>query len=61
MPIYEYACEKCGEIFSKLQKMSAGPGETTCPKCGSTEVTRKISACAIGGTTGGTSAPAGGG
>ena len=31
MPIYEYLCEACGEQFSKLQKMGAGEGETTCP------------------------------
>lgn len=57
MPIYEYVCNACGEQFSKLQKMGAGEGETTCPKCGSHEVKRKISACSIGG--GGSSAPSG--
>jgi putative FmdB family regulatory protein len=56
MPIYEYFCAACGEEFSKLQKMGGEP--TVCPKCDSTDVARKISACAIGGgasggTTGG--------
>ncbi len=53
MPIYEYFCAACGEEFSKLQKMGGEP--TLCPKCGSTNVARKISACAIGGagSTGG--------
>lgn len=57
MPIYEYVCGKCGEGFSKLQKMTVSAGETTCPKCGSSEVERKISACAIGAAGG--SAPSG--
>ncbi len=49
MPIYEYHCEACGELFSKLQKMGAGEGEAACPKCGATEVKRQISGCSIGG------------
>lgn len=53
MPIYEYVCAGCGEEFTKLQKM--GGESTACPKCGSSEVARKISACAIGGATGGAS------
>lgn len=51
MPIYEYCCAACGEEFSVLQKM--GGEATVCPKCGSGEVGRKISACAIGGAHGG--------
>lgn len=57
MPIYEYVCNACGELFSKLQKMTVAEGETTCPKCGSTEVERMISACSIGAA--GSSAPSG--
>jgi len=49
MPIYEYLCSSCGESFSKLQRMGAGEGETVCPACGSAEVKRQISSCAIGG------------
>ncbi|WP_041245210.1 FmdB family zinc ribbon protein [Geotalea uraniireducens] len=51
MPIYEYICAGCGEEFTKLQKM--GGAAAACPKCGSSDVARKISACAIGGATGG--------
>lgn len=32
MPIYEYACDACGEHFDRLQKMS-DPDPDTCPKC----------------------------
>lgn len=60
MPIYEYVCGECGEGFSKLQKMSAEEGETSCPKCGSRQVTRKMSTCAIGGPAGGSGGFSGG-
>ena len=59
MPIYEYRCEACGELFSKLQKMGAGEGETSCPKCGATNTRRQISGCSIGsGGSTGASGPA---
>ena len=49
MPIYEYRCTKCGDKFSLLQKMGATAAETSCPKCGATEVEKLISACSVGG------------
>jgi len=33
MPLYEYACEKCGERVEILQKFS-DPPYSHCPKCG---------------------------
>jgi putative FmdB family regulatory protein len=48
MPLYEYRCEACGEMFGKLQKMGAPEGEVCCPKCGAGEVKRQISSCSIG-------------
>lgn len=53
MPIYEYHCESCGQDFSRLRKMGAGEEETTCSHCGSSEVRKKISACAISGSSAG--------
>lgn len=53
VPIYEYYCAACNQEFTKLQKMGGEP--TVCPACGSDDVARKISACAIGG------GPSGGG
>jgi putative FmdB family regulatory protein len=47
MPLYDYLCSTCDEEFTKLQKMGEKP--PVCPNCGSAEVARKISACAIGG------------
>jgi len=60
MPIYEYTCNNCNETFSVL-KLTTREEETTCPSCGSKEVTKKMSAfscCTPTGTgssfTGGT-------
>ncbi|MCP3176923.1 zinc ribbon domain-containing protein [Desulfuromonas sp. KJ2020] len=33
MPMYEYACEKCGQIFEVMQKFSDAP-LTECRSCG---------------------------
>ncbi len=33
MPLYEYACQKCGERVENIQKFS-DPPYTHCPKCG---------------------------
>lgn len=43
MPIYEYICIKCNNIFSALQKMGASEKDTTCPGCGSDDVKKKLS------------------
>jgi len=34
MPIYEYRCRKCGEIFEKIQKLNEGEESLMCPYCG---------------------------
>ena len=33
MPLYEYRCRKCGNVFEKIQKFSDAP-LTKCEKCG---------------------------
>jgi putative FmdB family regulatory protein len=45
MPIYEYACRKCGERTEVLQKAKDKPPER-CPKCGGA-VVKLISSPAI--------------
>ena len=45
MPLYEYACEKCGDRFEVMQKFSDAP-LTTHEKCGG-PVERLISAPAL--------------
>lgn len=46
MPIYEFECPDCGEIFERLQKLS-DPDPTVCPTCGNTHVKRKLTAPAF--------------
>ncbi len=41
MPIYEYRCEKCGEVFEALVKI--GEDNTACPKCNVKGATRIFS------------------
>ena len=34
MPIYEYQCPKCGNVFEEWAKASEAHKEEPCPKCG---------------------------
>jgi putative FmdB family regulatory protein len=43
MPIYEYACKKCGHTLDALQKMSDDQ-LVDCPECGEPQLKRLISA-----------------
>ncbi|MEO7065185.1 MAG: zinc ribbon domain-containing protein [Dokdonella sp.] len=46
MPIYEFECTACGNIFERLQKLSdADP--TDCPDCGKHKVKRRLTAPAF--------------
>jgi putative FmdB family regulatory protein len=45
MPLYEYACGKCGERIEIIQKLSDPPYEH-CPKCGG-DMRKLISSPAI--------------
>ena len=38
MPIYEYACGKCGKLFEELVFSAADEAGVACPACGSVEV-----------------------
>ena len=46
MPIYEYQCQKCQSHFSTLVRNWKETGPVACPKCGSRETKRTISAFA---------------
>jgi putative FmdB family regulatory protein len=35
MPIYEYACPNCRNVFEKWLKLSETTGSANCPQCGS--------------------------
>jgi len=45
LPLYEYACEKCGHHFEKIEHVDA-PETKKCPKCGG-KAPRLLSAPAI--------------
>ena len=47
MPIYEFACPKCRRIFNFLSKRVQPNYLPTCPKCGSKELTKQMSAFAM--------------
>ena len=48
MPIYEYKCEKCGNIFEQLV-MSSSKEDMQCPQCGNTRVKKLMSQSATVG------------
>jgi putative FmdB family regulatory protein len=45
MPIFEYACRKCGKVFEKLI-LGKDRLDLVCPACGSRRVKQKFSAFA---------------
>lgn len=57
MPIYEYQCRACGEIFEELVRGERDEAELACPKCAGRELARCLSACA-GHVSGDAGAPA---
>ena len=48
MPIYEYACTRCGHEFETLVRNGSIPD---CPSCHSTELAKKLSVFATGGSS----------
>ena len=57
MPIYEFQCPGCGQIFDKLMRFSDADQVPVCPHCGEKDTRKQITAGAmIGGSSGGNSA-----
>lgn len=50
MPIYEYKCKKCGEIFEQFQSIGASNENLACPKCGTKRPERIFSAFSSSGS-----------
>ena len=59
MPLYEYQCSSCGEVFDKLVRFSEADKLPTCPKCGEKNTRKKISAGAVIGASSGGSGSSG--
>ncbi len=57
MPIREFRCSSCGNVFEELIMHSAEMEELTCPKCGTPKVEQLMSSFAI--TSSAAPAPAG--
>ena len=52
MPIYEFECNDCGHIFSKLYRKVQGSDEGTpppCPECKSHNTRRTVTSFAVHG------------
>ena len=43
MPIYEYRCRYCGEIFESFRGIKDSDDEIVCPKCGEKKPDKLIS------------------
>jgi len=43
MPIYEFECSACGNVFDRLQKLSDADPDT-CPNCGKKKIHRCVTA-----------------
>ncbi len=59
MPIYEYKCDDCKNIFEVLATSKSDTENPTCSKCSSKKVKKTISASSFRISSGGSSVPAG--
>jgi len=50
MPLYDYRCEGCGEVFEILAGPSDPAAEAACPACGGVRTTRLFGSIALGGS-----------
>jgi putative FmdB family regulatory protein len=56
MPIYEYRCNECGDLFEKMVKFSDADILPACPKCESKDTRKMLSTVAsFGNSSSGTS------
>ena len=43
MPIYEYRCQSCDQVFEAYRAMLDSDAEVVCPNCGSKKAERVVS------------------
>lgn len=55
MPIYEYRCEQCEEVFEELILRSSDAETVACPRCGTSHPERLLSAASVSNRAGGSS------
>ncbi|MFH2126396.1 MAG: zinc ribbon domain-containing protein [Pseudomonadota bacterium] len=46
MPIYEFRCDGCGQVFEHLALSQKEQKQASCPECGGKDLSRVMSACA---------------
>lgn len=51
MPLYEYRCKDCGEVFEKMMRWSEADRSPSCPKCQSQDTQKKMSQIASFGSS----------
>ncbi len=56
MPIYEFACQDCGDSFESLVMSFTKIDGVICPECASKNIQKKISTFAVKGDNTGSSA-----
>jgi putative FmdB family regulatory protein len=48
MPVYDYRCDKCGDLFSLTRTIQEHEKtKTRCPKCKSTRVSRRFTSVSV--------------
>ena len=53
MPIYEYKCHKCGDVFERLCLTSDDGDNVNCPACGGKKTEKLLSAfCSVSSNSG---------
>lgn len=55
MPIFEYRCEKCGNVFDQFFRSLEEESQyrMVCPRCGSEGLRKLVSVFGLGGNVGG--------
>ena len=49
MPVYEYKCTKCGQIFDAFQQVGGDGSDLNCPVCGESKPEKIFSSFASSG------------
>lgn len=49
MPLYEYECRNCGNVFEMLRRMADADRDLECPRCHSNQAALRYSTFAAGG------------
>jgi len=45
MPLYDYECEACGQVFEVFHKIDTPPEDLACPKCEAKKSKKIVSQC----------------